>query len=90
MTERSWEQPFVGTAAKALWIHIKDHFRRHPSGPPVYAHYAAVVQSSGMGKSRTVDEMGREHFVIPINIRHPESRGMSITHSDSHSGIHFI
>jgi hypothetical protein len=28
----------------------------------IYAHYAAIVQSSGMGKSRTVDELGKAFF----------------------------
>jgi hypothetical protein len=41
----------------------------------VYAHYTAIVQSSGMGKSRTVDELGKTHFVIPINLRDSHSTG---------------
>ena len=43
------------------------HFDR--SEPEIYAHYTAVAQSSGMGKSRTVDEMAKDHLVIPINLR---------------------
>src|SRR6202022_3495122 len=42
----------------------------------VYAHYAAIVQSSGIGKSRTVDEMGKVHFSIPINLRDADSTGL--------------
>jgi hypothetical protein len=41
----------------------------------VYAHYAAIVQSSGMGKSRTVDELAKDHFVIPLNLREATSSG---------------
>jgi len=89
-TELSWTEPFVGDAAEALWHHIKEHHHQHPSGGSVYAHYAAVVQSSGMGKSRTVDEMGRKHFVIPINVRHPQSQGMYIVRSQSTLRIHVL
>jgi hypothetical protein len=42
----------------------------------VYAHYTTIVQSSGMGKSRMVDELARNHFVIPINLRGPHSNGI--------------
>jgi len=84
VTKLSWTQPFVGDAAEALWHHIKEHYHPHPSVGSVYEHYAAVVQSSGMGKSRAVDEMGRNHFVIPINVRHPKSQGKSIAHSQLH------
>jgi hypothetical protein len=29
-----------------------------------------------MGKSRVVDEMSKSHFVIPVNLRQPESTGI--------------
>jgi hypothetical protein len=29
-----------------------------------------------MGKSRTVDELGKTHFMIPINLRPPDSTGI--------------
>ena len=32
-----------------------------------------MVQSSGMGKSRMIDELSKEHFVIPINLRTKET-----------------
>jgi hypothetical protein len=41
----------------------------------VYAHFAAIVQSSGMGKSRTVDELAKGRFVIPLNLRGAKSTG---------------
>ena len=75
-TELSWKKPYVGNAADALWHHIEEHHQnRDAEGGSVYAHYAAIVQSSGMGKSRTVDEMAKEHFVLPINVRDPKSQG---------------
>ena len=78
-TEKSWEYPFRGDAAKALWEHIETHY--NPSNVTVYAHYAAIVQSSGMGKSRTVDELAKNHFVIPLNLREAESTGTHPAHS---------
>lgn len=71
--QQSWEREFSGGAAQALWRHIEDHYNR--KNERTYAHYAAIVQSSGMGKSRTVDELGKQHFVIPINLRGPHSTG---------------
>jgi len=64
---------FQGGAAQALWNHISGHYNCQHSR--VYAHYTAIVQSSGMGKSRTVDELGKTHFVIPINLRGSHSTG---------------
>lgn len=66
-TQDSWNHPFQGDAAKVLWDHIVNHFQ--PSDSSVYARYATIVQSSGMGKSRSVDEMAKNHLVIPINLR---------------------
>jgi hypothetical protein len=40
-----------------------------------YAYYIAIVQSSGMGKSRTVDEMSKKHIVIPMNLRDAKGAG---------------
>jgi hypothetical protein len=71
--EQSWEHKFSGNAAQALWRHIVKHYNSPHSR--IYAHYTAIVQSSGMGKLRMVDELGKEHFVIPINLRGPHSTG---------------
>lgn len=66
-TMLSWEGPFIGKAHKALYATIS----KVCSGPDpdIYARSLAVVQSSGMGKSRMIDELSKEHFVIPINLR---------------------
>jgi hypothetical protein len=73
----SWEREFGGDAAEALWSYIKNHY--NTTDGRIYAHYAAIVQSSGMGKSRTVDELAKKHFVIPINLRGPHSQGALLT-----------
>ncbi|KAM6499182.1 hypothetical protein JOM56_004690, partial [Amanita muscaria] len=69
-TKKSWERPYVGQAAEALWTHIRNHYNKQ-----IYAHSCSVVQSSGMGKSRTVDELGKKCFSIPINLRDAQSTG---------------
>lgn len=40
-----------------------------------YARYATLVQSSGMGKSRLVDEVAKQVLVIPLNLRERGTRG---------------
>jgi hypothetical protein len=72
-TEQSWQREFIGNAAHALWEHICQHY--NSENDQLYAHYAAIVQSSGMGKSRTVDELGKLHFVIPMNLRGKDTSG---------------
>lgn len=56
--EVSWKRKFIGEAADALWEHIVAHYNPH-AHHNIYAHYIAIVQSSGMGKSRTVDELSK-------------------------------
>ena len=70
--------PYVGGAANALWRHVEQHHQSH-SG--TYAHYTSMVQSSGMGKSRMVDEIAKKHFVIPINLRDPNEQGVVLSES---------
>jgi hypothetical protein len=41
--------------------------------PDLYARVLAIVQSSGMGKSRMIDELSKDYFVIPLNLRDGES-----------------
>jgi hypothetical protein len=71
--QKSWNREFSGDAAQALWKHIEFHYNRHDE--QAYGNYTAIVQSSGMGKSRAVDELGKHHFVIPINLRKCGSTG---------------
>jgi hypothetical protein len=39
----------------------------------MHARIVMIVQSSGMGKSRMIDELSKKHFVIPLNLRNGES-----------------
>ncbi|KAJ2927619.1 hypothetical protein H1R20_g9470, partial [Candolleomyces eurysporus] len=70
--EYSWKVDYIGKVAEALWTYLAglDASVTNP-----YARYASIVQSSGTGKSRAVDEMSKTHFVIPINLRAPPTTG---------------
>ncbi|KIY53570.1 hypothetical protein FISHEDRAFT_68785 [Fistulina hepatica ATCC 64428] len=70
---RSWAHPYTGNAPDALWKHITGHLLDRYREP--YAPYCAIVQSSGTGKSRCIDEFSKTHFVIPINLKNPRSGG---------------
>lgn len=37
-----------------------------------YLNFTSLEQSSGMGKSRTVDEASRILFTLPFNLRDPD------------------
>jgi hypothetical protein len=37
--------------------------------PHIYARLLPVIQSSGMGKSRMIDELSKEYLLIPLNLR---------------------
>ena len=69
---KSWDTPFIGERAlKALEKHII-HVKNKASA---YAPYCSIVQSSGMGKSRLLDEFSKKHFLIPVNLRKGDTRG---------------
>ncbi|KAI0263025.1 hypothetical protein BC834DRAFT_331317 [Gloeopeniophorella convolvens] len=73
-TTRSWATDFVDSemATKAL----EDHIRRIPNQAAArYGPFCPIIQSSGMGKSRLLDEFAKNHFSIPINLRGPDSEG---------------
>ncbi|KAH9081594.1 hypothetical protein EDB83DRAFT_2283085 [Lactarius deliciosus] len=68
---RSWQAPFIGEhALEALKLHVVEQKKKWTYGP-----YCSIVQSSGMGKSRLLDEFSRTNFLIPINLRKPGTDG---------------
>ncbi|KAF8546142.1 hypothetical protein OG21DRAFT_1491539 [Imleria badia] len=54
---------------------MQQHNLNKPPPRRLYARYTAIIQSSGMGKSRTVDEMGKSELVIPMVLRPDDSTG---------------
>ena len=76
-TVLAWRRPFVGDAVQALEKHVQKYYitsYKEAQKLP-YAHYTAIVQSSGMGKSRLVDQFSKTHLVVPMNLRHPDAHG---------------
>ncbi|KAJ3904671.1 hypothetical protein F5879DRAFT_1030106 [Lentinula edodes] len=63
---RAWNQDYIGSHDKLL-LHNMDSSQ----SPESYGNVAAIVQSSGFGKSRTVDEIAKQVFTIPMNVRNP-------------------
>ena len=61
----SWDVTYVGDADDLLYNHISTHSKDEDS----YARYTSIVQSSGMGKSRAIDELSKKHLVVPLNLR---------------------
>ncbi|KAM6501265.1 hypothetical protein JOM56_004279 [Amanita muscaria] len=72
-TEKAWNQKYVGSEADCLYDTIKGHCTR--GDPVVYARYASIIQSSGMGKSRMIDELSKKHLVLPVNLRPSSDKG---------------
>jgi hypothetical protein len=60
--------PYRGNIAQVLYEYMESH-----NNPDLYARLLAIVQSSGMGKSRMIDELSKSYFVIPLNLRDGES-----------------
>ncbi|KAH8991830.1 hypothetical protein EDB83DRAFT_2534946 [Lactarius deliciosus] len=69
---RSWTADFIG---KGPLRALEKHVRVQMTMGKRYARYCSIVQSSGMGKSRLLDEFSKEHFLIPINLRPKDSEG---------------
>lgn len=64
-TLSSWDIDYVGNADDLLYDHIKNYSEKDSK----FARYTSIVQSSGMGKSRTIDELSKKHLVVPLNLR---------------------
>ena len=62
---QSWAIPYVGNASDLLYEHLASYLKDEDK----YARYTSMVQSSGMGKSRAVDELSKTHMVVPMNLR---------------------
>ncbi|KAJ2923352.1 hypothetical protein H1R20_g13740, partial [Candolleomyces eurysporus] len=79
-TVQSWRCDFQGTADETLFAVLQNYLKwtqelGDAEGAP-YANLAPIVNSSGTGKSRVVDQLGRKHcFVIPLCLRRDDSDG---------------
>ncbi|KAG6883444.1 hypothetical protein C0993_006159, partial [Termitomyces sp. T159_Od127] len=76
-TERSWGVKYRGLGSEALRQTILAH-ALDQRNQFYYAQAIPIVQSSGTGKSRTIDELGKTMLVIPLNLRPPEHTGKAV------------
>lgn len=72
-TVKSWFVPYRGNISEVVYEYMQSH-----NDPDLYARMLAIVQSSGMGKSRMIDQLSKSHFVIPLNLREGESGRFTI------------
>ena len=70
--ENAWITEYRGEAPAALWTRIKKAMQQ----ADLYAKYLAIVQSSGTGKSRMIEELSKKHLVIPVNLRDSSESGL--------------
>ncbi|KAF8601771.1 hypothetical protein BDV93DRAFT_524526 [Ceratobasidium sp. AG-I] len=66
-TVQAWSTPYLGPTA----AHLENVLRNmnQARGELQYANFVPLVQSSGTGKSRAVDEVARRLFTLPFNLR---------------------
>ncbi|KAI9572000.1 hypothetical protein HD554DRAFT_2186431 [Boletus coccyginus] len=76
-TERAWKVQYVGDAAAVLLNRIKNSLPdpKRDDSPSSTSGMAAIIQSSGVGKSRAVDEIAKGELVIPMVLRPQGSSG---------------
>jgi len=66
-TEKAWTVPYQGNYSDLLSKAITE--MNALSYGKSYANFAPIVQSSGTGKSRLVDQVAVSIFTIPFNLR---------------------
>ena len=65
-TIEAWSSDFKGNAADVLLATISDYLDKDKE---CYARLASIVNSSGTGKSRMVDEVSRQIITVPVCLR---------------------
>ena len=70
-TVLAWKTAFVGETDKILHRVIDDMNLTCDRTEGIYSNFVPIVQSSGTGKSRTVDELSKRVFCVSFNLRDP-------------------
>ncbi|KAH9178638.1 hypothetical protein EDB89DRAFT_1927631 [Lactarius sanguifluus] len=92
----SWKVPFIGGRVLRA---LEQHVIEERSKQSTYGPYCSIVQSSGMGKSRLLDEFSKNHFLIPVNLRRKGTSGFPppddairdlLTQIDENGMLHFL
>ena len=83
----SWNIGYQGKAASHLELAIRNMDRTRKF-TETYANMMTILQSSGTGKSRMVDQLALKVFTFPFNLRDPaETNGKSLVSTYcTHSG----
>ncbi|KAJ8457684.1 hypothetical protein ONZ51_g11381 [Trametes cubensis] len=82
-----WSAPFIGEHHVALASNIRNMYYG-TSARSAYMGHAAVIQSSGSGKSRLVHEVAKEIFTIPFNIRDPKEHINNGAYPPTDTAVH--
>ncbi|KAI0750682.1 hypothetical protein C8Q80DRAFT_1153421 [Daedaleopsis nitida] len=92
--EQSWTAPFIGHWHTVLADNLREMYRRASphtieggdKAPPKYLAHTTIIQSSGSGKSRLVDEAADTIFTIPCDIREEDQDG-AWPHADTDARV---
>ncbi|KAG6835607.1 hypothetical protein H0H93_016564 [Arthromyces matolae] len=70
-TKAAWQIPYIGSTPQLLKRTIEDICKKQEEFKEFkpYANFLAIIQGSGTGKSRAVDELAQTVFTIPVCIR---------------------
>jgi hypothetical protein len=71
--EGAWTSPFRGKGAELFRFGLDR--MNNDRGDRLYANFVPIIQSSGMGKSRLVDETAKLIFTIPFCFRSESDGG---------------
>jgi hypothetical protein len=72
-TELAWNSEFKGNAEMVLLETIADLLNKKRSP---YARLTSIVNSSGTGKSRMVDQLGIKIITVPMCLRSAGTQGI--------------
>ena len=78
----AWRRTYHGDSEKILLKAVDDLDKLEPDHN--YAKIIPIIQSSGTGKSRTVDNVGKQRILFPICLR--ENLGKDLFGSSHASG----
>lgn len=71
-TEHAWSQEYKGYASTVLLKSIADFLNKERQP---YARQTNIMNSSGTGKSRMVDELARRIITVPMCLRPNKNQG---------------
>ncbi|KAF9446908.1 hypothetical protein P691DRAFT_783135, partial [Macrolepiota fuliginosa MF-IS2] len=71
--ESAWTARFIGNHHNLLKTNLTE-MNKVRAAQPTSRHFnhVSIIQSSGSGKSRLVDEVSKSIFTLPINVRDPK------------------